>query len=80
MSVSHHIGGSEQARSVFGALAHWPWKLILLLGGSALLAPFAISHPFVALWVLFVVLCWLFIAGAAESSEDMRRTGPRGRS
>jgi hypothetical protein len=82
MSLSHHIYGSEPARlqAVRQAIARWPWRLLLVLSVLAAVALFAASYPIISLWVLLIVLCWLFIAGAADVSEDdMRRMGPRGR-
>ena len=78
MSLSHRIQGSESAR-LYEIAAHWPWRITFLLGGAAALALFAASHPLIFQWALLILLCSLFIAGAVEGPEDVRRTGTRGR-
>jgi hypothetical protein len=80
MSLSHQIRGSEPVRlqAVGEGLARacWPWRPLLVLAAVVLSVA---SYPIISLWVLLIVLCWLFIAGAADLSEhDVRRIGPRG--
>ena len=81
MALSNQIRGSEPAdlQAVGRWLAHWPWRLLLSLLVVFALALFAAKHPLVVSWALFIGLSWLFVAGAAEGPEDVRRIGTRGR-